>query len=144
MALSLPRALRRTLALAALLSAGPLAAADLALVLANWDYRHLEDTPDARELRGIADRLDEVGFEVIEEYNADAEELRAAAASFGARAEDADRVLIVLDGHLVSTGTDAWLLGRDARDPGRSASRRRPSRSPRWPRSPGRRRPGGR
>lgn len=118
MSLSLTRALTRSVALAALLVAGQVSAADLALVLANWDYRRLDDARDARDIRAIGQRLEEVGFEVISDYNADADDLREAAARFRDRAPEADRVLIVLDGHFVSTGTDAWLLGTDARDVG--------------------------
>ncbi|WP_323766359.1 peptidoglycan-binding domain-containing protein [Marinovum sp.] len=115
MSLSLPRALLRSVAAVAVLAAAsPLAAADLALVLSTWDYRNLEEVRGARDLRAIADRLEEVGFDVISEYNADADEMFDSAQSFRDRAAEADRVLIVLDGHFVSSGTDAWMLARDA------------------------------
>lgn len=115
MSLSLPRALLRSVAAVAVLAAAsPLAAADLALVLSTWDYRNLEEVRGARDLRAIAERLDDVGFDVITEYNADADEMIEAAEIFRDRATEADRVLVVLDGHFVSSGTDAWLLARDA------------------------------
>ncbi|TNF22340.1 MAG: outer membrane protein assembly factor BamD [Rhodobacteraceae bacterium] len=109
-------ALRQGLALCALLIAAPLSAADLALVLANDNYRRLEDAPGAADLRPIATRLEDLGFEVISGFNADTDDLIAATERFRREAEEADRVLIVIDGHFVSSSTDAWFLARDAQD----------------------------
>ncbi|WP_417525851.1 peptidoglycan-binding protein [Marinovum sp.] len=114
MSLSLPRALLRSVAAAALLAASPLSAADLALVLSNWDYRNLEDVRGARDLRAISQRLEDVGFDVITSYNDRINELMEATQTFRERAADADRVIIVIDGHIVSSNTDAWFLATDA------------------------------
>lgn len=116
MPVSFPRALRHGIVAFALLLAAPLSAADLALVLANDNYRRLEDAPGAADLRPIADRLEDFGFEVITSFNGDTEELIAATERFRREAEEADRVLIVMDGHFVSSSTDAWLLASDAED----------------------------
>lgn len=113
---SFPRALRHGVALFALLIAAPLSAADLALVLANDNYRRLEDAPGAADLRPIATRLENFGFEVITSFNGDTDEMIAATERFRREAAEADRVLIVMDGHFVSSSTDAWLLASDAED----------------------------
>lgn len=116
MSLSLPRALLRSVAAAALLAASPLSAADLALVLSNWDYRNLDDVRGARDLRAIGQRLEDAGFDVVTSYNARINELTEATQSFRDRAGEADRVIIVIDGHIVSSATDAWFLATDAND----------------------------
>lgn len=118
MPVSFTRALRLGIATCAFLIAAPLSAADLALVLANDNYRSLRDAPGAADLRPIASRLEDLGFEVITAYNGDTDDMIAAAESFRDEAEEADRVLIVMDGHFVSSGTDAWLLASDAEDIG--------------------------
>jgi len=118
MPVSFTRALRHGIATCAFLIAAPLSAADLALVLANDNYRSLRDAPGAADLGPIASRLEDLGFEVITAYNGDTDDMIAAAESFRDEAEEADRVLIVMDGHFVSSGTDAWLLASDAEDIG--------------------------
>ncbi|MGY3438875.1 MULTISPECIES: peptidoglycan-binding domain-containing protein [unclassified Marinovum] len=116
MPLTLPRAFLRGLAAAAFVAASQASAADLALVIANYDYQRLDDPRAAENLRPIARQLAREGFDVIETYNARTGDMAEAAAQFQRRASDADRVIILLDGHFVSTGTDAWLLSTDTRD----------------------------
>lgn len=114
MPVTLPPALRHGIAAVALFAAAPLSAADLALVLANDSYRNLEDATGAEDLDPIAERLEDLGFDVITRFNADTGEMLEAAERFRQQAETADRVLIVMDGHFVSSDTDAWLLASDA------------------------------
>ncbi|MDO6730209.1 peptidoglycan-binding domain-containing protein [Marinovum sp. 2_MG-2023] len=112
-----PGKLKTLLAAAAFLLANPAYATDLALVLANDNYTRLSDARGATDLRATARRLEREGFEVISDFDAQTDDMLAAADRFRRAAEDADRVLIILDGHFVSSASDAWLLATRATDP---------------------------
>ena len=104
-------------ALFAVSFASPGRATDLALVLANSDYRRLPDFRTGDQMRDIAEDLARNGFDVIAAFDEDTGDLLEAADRFRRLAEDADRVLIVISGHVATTTTDAWLLGAEAHRP---------------------------
>lgn len=104
-------------ALFAVSFASPGRAADLALVLANSDYRRMPDFRTGDEMRAIAEDLARNGFDVVAAFDEDTRDLIAAADRFRRLSEDADRILIVVSGHVATTTTDAWLLGTEANRP---------------------------
>lgn len=114
MPFSLRRSFLRGAAFVLWLAGSQLSAADLALVLANSDYRDLPDVGETRDMRSLAEDLARDGFDVIAAFDRDTRDMIDAAQRFGDRSADADRILVVLSGHVVTTNTDAWLLGADA------------------------------
>ncbi|MDA7430493.1 peptidoglycan-binding protein [Primorskyibacter aestuariivivens] len=104
-------------ALVAVSSSSPGRAADVALVLANSDYRRMPDFRTGDELRAIAEDLARNGFDVVAAFDEDTRDLLAAADRFRRLSDDADRILIVVSGHIATTTTDAWLLGTEANRP---------------------------
>lgn len=103
----------------AALAASVARAADHALILANGDYDTLPETRDALEARDFGNILRAAGFEVRQGVNLPARALLRQAQEFQADALDPDagRLIVVLAGHVVSSGSDGWLLGRDAEGP---------------------------
>ena len=90
------------------------AAGDVALILGNEDYRRLADVRGADDVIAPGGSLSRQGFRVISARNADAAIMARSLASFAEAADGADRVLVILNGHFVSSATDAWLLPVDA------------------------------
>lgn len=111
------RALPRGAVAALCLAATPLSAADLALVLGNANYRSLTDIREVEDLRGIARDLADDGFAVVGAFDQDSERLVEAVQEFHRRSADADRILVVLGGHIATGPRDAWLIGTEARKP---------------------------
>lgn len=96
----------------------PLAALgeDAALVLVGDDYRELRDAGGTTEARDLAQMLSASGFRVvtsIDESNAD---VTRAVKDFRDLARGAERVFVLVSGHVVSTAREAWLLTRFAED----------------------------
>lgn len=89
-------------------------AGDAALIVVQSDYRRLSDLQGAEQARALAESLRAAGFAVTEVEDESAENLWQAARRFEARAQKADRVFILLAGHIVATDGDGWLLGREA------------------------------
>ncbi len=102
-------------------AAAPLAAADLALVLANSDYATAPDLNGARQFREIAATLNGAGFRVFQGHDVTGAEMQRLASLFANAAGDDDgtahRLVIVLSGHVAADGTGSWLIGRDANRP---------------------------
>lgn len=103
----------------AALAASVARAADHALILTNGDYDTLPDARETLKARDIGEILRAAGFEVRQGVNLPARALLRQAQEFQAEAQthDAGRLIVVLAGHVVSSGRDSWLLGRDAVDP---------------------------
>lgn len=111
MSFSIRRAMLHGAASIALLIGSPLSAADLALILANSDYRSMPDVGERRDMRVVAENLAREGFDVIAAFDEDTDRMINAAQSFRSRSTDADRILVILSGHVATTNSDAWLLG---------------------------------
>ncbi|WP_163847428.1 peptidoglycan-binding protein [Pseudooceanicola aestuarii] len=94
----------------------PVTAGDVALVLVNGQYRQLEDPRVPDVARFYTRVLENAGFDVIEGTDRTAPEMRRLAAEFSRALEEdaANRVVIMLGGHMVRGSADTFLLGRDA------------------------------
>jgi len=95
--------------------AAPAIAEDIALVIGNRGYRHQDTIRDASKVRQSLDALEEAGFRVFIGENLSQKEQLSLALDFDQAVDRADRVVIFLRGHIVSSDTDAWLLGTDAK-----------------------------
>lgn len=115
-----------TAAAAALcLLGGAARAQDLALVIGNGSYRDLPDVADGNHLRVLVERLRGAGFEVIARADATREETREAVGRFIEGAPEAERLLVVLNGHFLRTDRDLFLLPVDGGEPTLEALPRR-------------------
>ncbi|SHH40286.1 peptidoglycan-binding domain-containing protein [Cognatishimia maritima] len=112
--------LKAAVATLVLLAPQTLAARDVAVVIDQQDYRSLEDLPRDARISSMANALRKSEFEVIEVKNATLSELRAALFTLNSTTDNgADRVVIVVRGHLLSDPRQTWLLSQEARAPDR-------------------------
>ena len=110
--------LLRSVALGALLLAPQIAVAeDAALIIVESDYRRLADVAGADEAASLAQALEAAGFRVTSTLDQSAEDAWRAVADWRADAVEAERVLVFLSGHMVSTARDGYLLTRSADAP---------------------------
>lgn len=102
----------------AALALAPIAALaeDVALVLVGDDYRRLPDVGGASDARELVQMLAGSGFRVTSVIDVDIRDAARAMEDFRDRAQEADRVLIFVSGHIVSTARESWLLGHFAGD----------------------------
>lgn len=98
-----------TTALATSLSAG-----DVALFINTDRYDAQPRVRDAERFDSAADQLGENGFEVLMAEGRDRADLDTLLEDFAAATTDADRIVVVLSGHVVTDGRRAWLLADDA------------------------------
>lgn len=90
------------------------AAADLALVIGNGDYRSAPDAVSARpDASAVADRLEIAGYEVLAGTDVDRTEMRGLLARFADRASTADRVVVYYAGHAIRSGGRSYLAPTD-------------------------------
>lgn len=95
----------------------PVLAGDVALVIGNSTYDTLARIKRPDVIRGSIDVLQAAGFQVFSGVNANNQEQFGLAAEFHQAVSDADHVVVLLAGHMVSTQRDSWLLATNARDP---------------------------
>ncbi len=108
----------KALALAVFCLAPRIAAAeDVALIVVGDDYRDLPDLPGAPEAADMAQSLESAGFRVISSLDQSASGAWSTVARFRDAVADAERVFVLLSGHMVSTPREAWLLTREATEP---------------------------
>jgi len=94
----------------------PVLAKDVALVIGNRDYK---DQPRIRGYYFTQDgvqALKQAGFRVFAGEDLNRSEQIILASKFYAAIDQADRVVVLLGGHVVSNDRDSWLLARDARN----------------------------
>lgn len=89
---------------------------DAALVLVGDDYRELRDAGGAEEARELAQMLSASGFRVVTSIDEDNDDAARAMEDFRDLARGAGRIFVLVSGHVVSTGREAWLLTRFAAD----------------------------
>lgn len=94
-------------------------AEDYALVLSNRDYSYLDDARDAADFDMVEKTLRTAGFTVLGGAQWPIDTMRDEAIALQEALIDgrADRVVVLVSGHLVSDQADSWLLGRRARVP---------------------------
>lgn len=91
-----------------------LAAADAALILVQSNYSVLDDVPGANQAAALAQIAEDAGFDVTASLDGNARDAARAVADFERDAEDGERVMILVSGHVVSDGVNTWLLTREA------------------------------
>ncbi len=99
------------------LSASAAMARDLALIVTNTNYSRFPDVETDLASSNLSEALDAAGFEVLALANASANRMHDRFADRFGDLEVADRLVIVLVGHVVSDGVQSWVLGTDARRP---------------------------
>jgi peptidoglycan hydrolase-like protein with peptidoglycan-binding domain len=109
------RTVLKTLALGVLCFAPQLAVAeDAALIIVSDDYRRLPDVPGAVQAAEMAQSLESAGFRVVSSLNQDAPATWETITRFREVASGADRIFVLLSGHMLSAPSEAWLLTREA------------------------------
>lgn len=110
--------MRKTLRLAAVavlaLVPGWALARDAALIVVAKDYQALPDMDDAPDVPGLARALEAARFQVTLAVNANPAQIRSAVETFRDEAAIADRVFVLLAGHIVHSARDSWLLAGNA------------------------------
>src|SRR6056297_402018 len=94
----------------------PAAFADTALIIANQRYDDAQNLRYADEMADLATPLRDAGFDVIVVENGSVADMRNGLSALLA-AEEEDRVLIAVAGHVVRCRDGGWVLGRDASAP---------------------------
>lgn len=92
-------------------------AADVALILGNDRYEQLGSVPRAADVLSAEADLEALGFEVFALRNGRSSALDTTLADFAAVSQDADRIVVVVTGRVVTDGTRHWLLGPEAEAP---------------------------
>ncbi len=108
--------MRALIPLALALGAATAAGADTALLIANDRYEAAQDLRYGDEILALEGPLDAAGFDVIIVENGAADAMRAAVSAL-VEADETERVLIALAGHVVRSQRGTWLLGSDADAP---------------------------
>ena len=91
-------------------------ARDAALIVIGQDYVHLPVYANAPNVTGLQRSLGAAGFGVTALADASPRETREAVEAFRDEAALADRVFILIAGHMVHGARDSWLLLRNAQD----------------------------
>lgn len=101
---------------AALMIGVPTASADAALILVQSDYAELDDVSGANQASELAQIAEDAGFEVTASLDSDVRDAADAIDEFRRDAEDGERVMILISGHILSDGSNTWLLTNEAED----------------------------
>ncbi len=88
-----------------------------ALVITNEDYTRLPDLRGAARLGSSAEVLEEAGFTLVVERDADWEEISSAFAKLETASGEAPRLVVLLAGQFAHSGQETWLLPRTASRP---------------------------
>lgn len=94
-------------------------AADVALVIGNRNYQRASRMHDAERALNAAADLRAAGFNVVSGRDLSVEQTRTALRGFMDRLEDADRAVILLNGHFVHSESDTWFVPSNAVSPSR-------------------------
>ncbi|MBV7377323.1 peptidoglycan-binding protein [Maritimibacter dapengensis] len=101
---------------AALMIGAQTASADAALILVQSDYAELDDVSGANQASELAQIAEDAGFEVTASLDSDVRDAADAIDDFRRDAEDGERVMILISGHILSDGSNTWLLTNEAED----------------------------
>lgn len=88
-----------------------------ALLLVGDEYRRLPEAGGANDARGLGQMLAASGFRVVTSIDEDADDAARAMEDFRVLARTADRVFVLVAGHVVSSARESWLLGPYAENP---------------------------
>ena len=100
------------------LSAAPVWADDLALVLANDRYEVLGRLQRGAEPAAAAEALGDMGFDLTVLPNGRSDTLQQTLEEFASIVPSAERLVIVLSGRFVTDGARTWFLAADSDTPG--------------------------
>lgn len=89
----------------------PAVAKDIAMLIGNDEYSKLNDVPGADRIREFRRPLENAGFRVSADSDSSTRDMIEMAGRMLSSSRDADRLIIVLGGHVVSGAEDAWLMG---------------------------------
>ena len=89
-------------------------AKDAALIVIGQKYAHLPNVEDAPKVAGFREDLEAAGFRVRYLANKNADAVKTAVEAFRDDAMQADRVMILITGHIVHSRRDSWLLTHNA------------------------------
>jgi caspase domain-containing protein len=103
--------------LVVLISAVSVAAQDVALLIGNRNYQRAGTMIDAEKIMGVTTRLRTSGYTVVAGQDLSVEQTRGIMHGFSQRLEAADRAIIVLNGHFVSSDSDTWFVPVNAVPP---------------------------
>ena len=92
-------------------------AQNVALVLTNDDYDRLPDVRSANSAQAASRALAEAGFEVTEVRDARRPAASDAISGFRRDLAEAERVVVLVAGHIVNDGDRSWLLTSEAERP---------------------------
>ncbi len=92
-------------------------AEDVALVIGNSTYNDQPYVRSAKLTRASADALRADGFFVVQGQNLDNDAQLTLASEFFEVLDEADRVVVLLAGHITSSERDSWLLAANADEP---------------------------
>lgn len=92
-------------------------AGNLAVIIANEDYRYYPKFSDVGSLLALQNSFEQSGFEVLAIKNLGARNVTKDLQKVSRRLAEADQVVVVLGGYVVSSKSDSWLLGVGADRP---------------------------
>lgn len=101
-------------AITAITFGSPLFAEDLALILSNPSYRKQLDLRNGQDIDGIERALQDAGFSTITMQNMDLDDTAKRLAGINSRVSNAERLVIVINGHVLSALGGGWMLAPDA------------------------------
>ncbi len=96
-------------------------AEDIALIVGTASYRNFADLVDAETVLKTSDAFQKAGFRVIAVQDATVAGLQGAIAELETALSDAGRVVVVLSGGFLNSGTTTWFAPMDLRSPSLSA-----------------------
>ncbi len=99
------------------LVAGPAAAEDRALVLANRNYADAADIEGAEAVAAAGPFLAAAGFVTVSGSDLPSRDLRARLSTLLQTLDPRDRVVILLAGHFAQSDSETWFLGSDSAQP---------------------------
>lgn len=109
--------LKSLLTLATFVVAGAAQAENLALIISNTSYRTQPDLNNGTTMDRIEAALWDAGFDTISLRNMPFDAAVRRLDLVGQRVAAADRVIFVVNGHVVSSGTSSWVLVPEAEEP---------------------------
>lgn len=89
-------------------------AADLALVIGNRNYQRESRIYNAESAMNTATALRNNGYSVVSGRDLSTSQTRQALERFLARLGNAERAVVVLNGHFITSGADTWFVPADA------------------------------
>ena len=105
------------LSIAGIAFGGAARAADLAIILNNAFYQSHPNSRSNRVIAGLDQRFRDAGFEVANVRNFRRNWIESFTDQLGFDLAAADRVVVVLNGHIAHSASDNWLLASDAGRP---------------------------